>query len=280
MKSRRFAMVDVFSESPLLGNPLAVVLDAENLTTNEMMRITQWMNLSETTFLLPSTQPDADYRVRIFDLSRELPFAGHPTLGSCHAWLQSGGTPKDPQQIVQECDAGLIPIRRTHSRVAFAAPSLRRSGPVDATMLGPLVEALRISSDDIVEAVWADNGPGWIAVLLPSAQAVLDLKPVAAHPTRLDVGVVGPYPPGSEVAFEVRAFFSDHQHMLREDPVTGSFNAAVAQWLLGSGRAQAPYQAAQGQCVGRAGRIAIDAEGDRVWVGGNTRTVVQGHIDL
>ena len=274
--NRRFQMVDVFSAQPYLGNPLAVILDAEDLSTERMFEITRWMNLSETTFLLPPTTSKADYRVRIFTLERELAFAGHPTLGSCHAWLLAGGKPRS-DEIVQECGAGLVSIRRADSVLAFAAPPLVRSGPVEETQLEEIAEALRIKRAEIVDAQWADNGPGWIAVLLESAQVVLDLEPVRDYSRRFEVGVVGPYPKGSPASFELRALFTDQHGAVREDPVTGSLNASVAQWLLSSGRAAAPFVASQGTRLGRRGRIEISQDkSGQVWVGGHTATLFSG----
>lgn len=281
---RRFAQVDVFGALPVSGNPLAVVVDAEGLSTDDMQQIARWTNLSETAFLLPPTSPEADYRVRIFTLARELPFAGHPTLGSCHAWLKSGGEPGNPNAIIQECGAGLVPLRRDDQGLAFAAPPLIRSGPVDEAYAGLVAQVLGIGQDDIVAIEWADNGPGWVAVLLADAKSVLALEPDASPyqgDNSLDIGVVGPYPEGSECAFEVRAFFTDERGAIREDPVTGSLNASLAQWLLGSGRATAPYIASQGTCLGRSGRPRIDQDADgTVWVGGSTVTVISGEIDI
>lgn len=275
--NRRFHLVDVFSDRPFCGNPLAVVIDADGLAPEQMQQITRWMNLSETTFLLPPTSPEADYRVRIFTLDRELPFAGHPTLGSCHAWLAAGGRPHDDRTIVQECGAGLVRVRRQDGLLAFAAPPLVRSGPVDESDTEAIVRALRIRRSDIVEAAWADNGPGWIVLLLETAQAVLDVEPVRAWPARLDVGLVGPYPAGSPAAFELRAFFTDQRGAVHEDPVTGSLNAAAAQWLLSTGRARAPYTASQGARLGRDGRVHISQdEHGQVWVGGRTTTLFSG----
>jgi PhzF family phenazine biosynthesis protein len=281
---RRFQQIDVFGAGPFSGNPLAVVLDAEGLSAEEMQRFTRWTNLSEATFLLPPTTSEADYRVRIFTLAHELPFAGHPTLGSCHAWLTAGGGPRRPDLIVQECGAGLVPVRRGEEGLAFAAPPLLRSGPVDEGLLTQLAAVLGITRPEIVDAQWADNGPGWIAVLLQDAAAVLAVEPdLSRYPGggSLDIGLVGPYPPGSECAFEVRALFSDGQGSMREDPVTGSLNASLAQWLLASGRATAPYVASQGTRLGRVGRPRIerDREGT-IWVGGNTVTSIKGEIDI
>lgn len=279
--SRRFQLVDVFHDGPFSGNPLAVVLDAEGLAPEEMQRIARWLNLSETAFLLPPTTGDADYRVRIFTLQRELPFAGHPTLGSCHAWLAAGGMPRSADEIVQECGVGLVPVRRREGLLAFAAPPLVRSGPIDEPTFRTIQTVLRIDRSRIVDAQWADNGPGWVVVLLESAEEVLALNPLSQFPTRVDIGVVGPYPLGSPVAFELRAFFSDHKGGIVEDPVTGSLNASAAQWLLSSGRARAPYVASQGTRLGRAGRVYIDQDRDgSVWVGGKTTTYFAGECLL
>lgn len=276
--NHRFQLVDVFNEHPFSGNPLAVIFDADDLTTDAMQRITRWLNLSETAFLLSPSSSDADYRVRIFTLHREMPFAGHPTLGSCHAWLSSGGKPRNDSEIVQECGAGLIRIRRQDATLAFAAPPLIRSGPVDELKLQEIAGFLRIRRSQIVDAQWADNGPGWIVVLLDSATSVLNLEPANDHPEQLDLGVVGPYTDGGSLAFELRAFFTDHQGGVREDPVTGSLNASTAQWLLATGRAVAPYTASQGTRVGRTGRITISSDQQgAVWVGGKTATLFSGN---
>jgi len=274
---RRFQLVDVFHDGPFSGNPLAVVFDAEGLSTEDMQRITQWLNLSETAFLLPPTSAEADYRVRIFTLEREIPFAGHPTLGSCHAWLTAGGRPRAADKIIQECGAGLVPISRGGANLAFAAPPLIRGGRVDADTIQVIADFLRIDQGSIVASQWADNGPGWVVVLLETAEAVLALNPPKGHPTRIELGVVGPYPPGSPAAFELRAFFSDHTGGVVEDPVTGSLNASAAQWLLASGRATAPYTASQGTRLGRTGRIFIDQDpAGKVWVGGKANTLFSG----
>lgn len=274
---RAFRQVDVFTEVPYLGNPVAVVLDADGLSDDQMKRFARWTNLSETTFLLPPTRPDADYRVRIFTPSLELPFAGHPTLGTCHAWLSAGGTPRRPDRITQECAAGLIEIRPGDEGLAFAAPPLLRDGPVDEPTLARIADVLRISRAAIVDASWADNGPGWVAVLLSSARDVLALRP---GPTDLDIGVVGPYPPGSPAAFEVRAFVPK-EGGTDEDPVTGSLNAAIVPWLLRTGRARLPYVASQGTALGRAGRVRVSAGASgEIWVGGGTVTCVSGTVEM
>ncbi len=274
--TRPFAQVDVFSEVPFGGNPVAVVLDAAGLDTAAMQRFAHWTNLSETTFVLPPTASEADYRVRIFTPAAELPFAGHPTLGTCHAWLEAGGVAA-ADEVVQECAAGLVPVRRTADGLAFAAPALLRGGPVEEALVAEIAGVLSVDRAAIVDAQWADNGPGWVAVLLESAEAVLALTP---GPTTLDIGVVGPYPPGSPEAFEVRAFFPVNGAVV-EDPVTGSLNASLAQWLLRTGRAHAPYVARQGTILSRAGRVFVtqDDQG-AVWVAGATRTRVSGEVDL
>ena len=279
--SRSFQMIDVFGSSALSGNPLAVVHDALALTSDQMLAITRWMNLSETTFLVPPTTPDADYRVRIFTLRGELPFAGHPTLGTCHAWLSSGGQPK-ADVIVQECGIGLVELRN-EKMLSFATPPLVRGGPVAREYTEQVAAILGIAVDDIVATEWVDNGPGWVGVLLESAEAVLSLKPDIGRfngDAQVDIGVVGPHPRGGETDFEVRALFSDDKGRLVEDPVTGSLNGSLAQWLIGSGRAPAEYVAAQGTAIARAGRIHLSQDETGVWVGGSTATIVEGQIHL
>src|SRR5689334_3988347 len=274
---RTFMQVDVFTTTAYRGNPVAVVLESDGLSDEQMQRFARWVNLSETTYLLPPMSPDADYRVRIFTPARELPFAGHPTLGTCHAWLANGGTPGRQDLIVQECAAGPIDIQRTPDGLAFAAPPLLREGPVEPALLARIAAQLRIGQPSIVDSAWADNGPGWVAVLLASAREVLDLRPGVVD---LDLGVVGPYPPGSPEAFEVRAF-TPLISGTGEDPVTGSLNASLAKWLLSTGRATAPYVASQGTVLGRQGRVHISRDGDgQIWVGGATRTLISGEVEL
>jgi PhzF family phenazine biosynthesis protein len=274
---RPFAQVDVFAERRHTGNPVAVVLEAGGVSDEEMQRFARWTNLSETTFVLPPEHPEADYRVRIFTPSQELPFAGHPTLGTCHAWLSAGGAPQDPEVVVQECGAGLVRVRRTPPGLAFAAPPLLRSGAVEEALLERIASALGIGRAEIVDAQWADNGPGWVAVLLESAEAVLALTPAFID---LDLGVAGLHPEGAPEAVEVRAFFPK-DGTLAEDPVTGSLNASLGQWLLGSGRLRAPYVARQGTALGRSGRVHVSRDPDgTVWVGGGTLTCVKGEAAL
>jgi PhzF family phenazine biosynthesis protein len=274
---RPFVQVDVFAAAPYLGNPVAVVLNAEGLSTEEMQRFARWTNLSETTFVLPPTRAEAEYRVRIFTPTLELPFAGHPTLGTGHAWLthQSGRNPKD--LIAQECSAGLIPIRRTAFGMAFRAPPLLRHGPVAEEEVTDAATALGVDRREIVDAQWVDNGPGWMGLLLDGADRVLGLQPVRInHP----LGVIAPYPAGSAAAFEVRAFLPAPAG-LGEDPVTGSLNASLAQWLIATARAQPPYVVSQGSRVGADGRVHIDQDQDgTVWVGGATVTVIAGSVEL
>ncbi|WAJ32789.1 PhzF family phenazine biosynthesis protein [Arthrobacter sp. FX8] len=277
-RSRPFHQVDVFASQAYRGNPLAVVLDAQGLDTATMQHFANWTNLSETTFLLPPEDPRADYRVRIFTGSEEFPFAGHPTLGSAHTWLQAGGVPRSDGHVVQECAAGLVRIKRDGGRLAFAAPPLTRFGPVDAGIRRQLAAALRVSVADIVDASWLVNGPEWIGVLLPSAAQVLALNPDQAAMGDLKIGVIGPHEPGADADFEVRTFLPGDA--MAEDPVTGSFNAGAAQWLIGSGRAPEEYVASQGTVLGRAGRIHITADAGDIWVGGDSATCIQGSVLL
>jgi PhzF family phenazine biosynthesis protein len=276
--ARAFSQVDVFGSGPCSGNPVAVVLGAEEMTDAEMQRFARWTNLSETTFVLPPPRPEADYRVRIFTPVLELPFAGHPTLGTCHAWLEGGGEPRDGEVIVQECGAGLVRIRRGEEELAFAAPALVRSGPASAEETARVAAALELDPAEMLAVEWVDNGPGWIAVLLEGAERVLELRPSTLD---FDLGAVGFHPPGSEAAIELRAFVPLGGGAWVEDPVTGSLNASVAQWLLGEGRLQAPYLATQGAAIDRAGRIHVDQDGDgTIWVGGRTESVIAGSVEL
>ena len=284
---RRFKQVDVFTAEPLRGNPLAVVLDSDGLDTATMQRFTDWTNLSEATFLAAPRSAQADYAVRIFCPGRELPFAGHPTLGSCHAWLEAGGRPK-AEHIVQECGVGLVKIRRDGARLAFAAPPMKRTGPLDEKDVALIARGLGVARADIVAHAWCDNGPNWRGVMLKSAEQVLALKPDGQVLAGLDVGVVGPRGKVGVVAaqaaaqdtqFEVRAFFPGASGMT-EDPVTGSLNAALAQWLIGAGYAPPRYVAAQGTALGRAGRVFVEKVGDEIWIGGGSVTVVDGTLHL
>ena len=277
---RRFSQVDVFSAEPFRGNPVAVVHDADGIGDEEMAAFARWTNLSETTFLLTPTTDEADYRLRIFTPGQELPFAGHPTIGSAHAWLEAGGVPRTEGELVQECGAGLVRLRRAldgQGRLAFAGPPFIRSGEVSEEDRERIVRALRIDPSEIVDLEWIDNGPGWVGVLMKSAEAVLALQPDWSAAAGMDVGVVGPYPEGSECAVEIRAFCPEMG--IAEDPVTGSLNAGVAQWLAGD-RLPTTYVASQGTALGRRGRVYIEREGDTVWVGGDARTSITGQVGL
>jgi PhzF family phenazine biosynthesis protein len=281
--TRRFQQVDVFTTRALQGNALAVVLDGDGLSDAQMAALARWTNLSETSFLLPPSDEHADYRVRIFTPSTELPFAGHPTLGSCHAWLAAGGQPKDPALVVQQCGIGRVRIRRDGTpqgtRLAFAAPPRRRSGPLDEATVERIARFLGVARRDILAHEHCDNGPPWMAVMLASADAVLACRPALSSERQIDIGVIGRHAAGADAAFEVRAFFP-HGDALAEDPVTGSLNAALAQWLIGSGRAPARYVAAQGAALGRAGRVHVEQAGDEIWIGGHVTPCIEGTLRL
>ena len=291
MHQRPFQQVDVFTATPYRGNPLAVVLDGSGLSTEAMQAFTNWTNLSEATFLLPPTPEGraagADYRVRIFSPGREFPFAGHPTLGSCHAWLKAGGQPQVAGTVVQECGVGLVTLRQDGERLAFAAPPLIKSGPLAEDEVALIARGLGVARSDILHHAWCDNGPNWRGVMLASSEQVLALKPDASILGQLDVGVVGPRgkvgvigsTDADGIAFEVRAFFPGNNG-LAEDPVTGSLNAALAQWLIGAGLAPTQYVASQGTCLGRAGRVFVEQDGDTIWVGGSSVTCVSGEVRL
>lgn len=275
---RRFSQLDVFTTTPTLGNALAVVHDADGLSEAEMAAFARWTNLSETTFLLQPTDEQADYRVRIFTPGGELPFAGHPTLGSCYAWLAAGGLAKKPGQVVQQCGVGLVRVKRDGARLAFAAPPLRRSGPADTSLRPQVSAVLGLPEADLLALEWVDNGPGWLAVQLASAQAVLQITPNFAALQGLNLGVVGAYPAGSECEFEVRAFVPELG--VPEDPVTGSLNAGLAQWLIGSGQAPQQYRVSQGSCMGRQGRVYVQADGEEIWIGGHIAACISGTVIL
>lgn len=279
MKARAFRQVDVFGAEAFAGNPVAVVLDGSGLSGEQMQRFARWTNLSETTFLAPPTDPGADYALRIFTPGAELPFAGHPTLGSCHSWLAAGGRPRRSGEIVQQCGIGLVRIRADGDRLAFAAPPLRRRD-VDAALLAAVLAALGLGADQLQGAQWLDNGPHWLALRLASAEAVLALEPdhAALAATQAMVGVVGPHAAGSDCAFEVRAFAAAVG--VDEDPVTGSLNASLAQWLIGDGLAPARYVAAQGARLGRAGRVHVASRDGQTWVGGTSATCIEGGVTL
>ncbi|SFW25354.1 PhzF family phenazine biosynthesis protein [Pseudomonas sp. NFACC04-2] len=275
-----YKQLDVFSDAPLKGNPLAVVLGADGLSDSRMAAFANWTNLSETTFLLAPQHPEADYRVRIFTTSTELPFAGHPTLGSCHAWLEAGGVPKG-LEIVQECGVGLVRVRRSDHGLAFLAPPLLKSGPLEAELLERVRKGLGLAAQAIVEAQWVDNGAGWLAVMLKDRQQVLTLEPDYQQLLDLAVGVIAPWDravDGDEAHFEVRGFIAGDG--MPEDPATGSLNAGLAQWMLGKGLAPASYVVSQGLTMGRAGRIHVEQLGEEVWVGGAVVTCINGSLTL
>ncbi|MCC9596931.1 MULTISPECIES: PhzF family phenazine biosynthesis protein [unclassified Rubrivivax] len=277
MTTRRFHQVDVFAAEATQGNPLAVVHDADGLDDTQMAAFARWTNLSETTFLLPPTEPGADYRVRIFTPGGELPFAGHPTLGSAWAWLAAGGTPREAGFVVQQCGIGLVRLRQAGGRLAFAAPPLLRSGPADAPTLSQAVHALGVAPEDVVGHQWVVNGPEWLAIRLRTRAQVLALKPDMAAMGRLKLGVVAVDDDG-ETAAEVRAFVPGIG--VAEDPVTGSLNAGLALWLIGSGVLPGRYVAAQGTALGRAGRVHVESDGDTVWIGGEVTPCIEGRVTL
>ena len=275
-----FKQVDVFSSVALKGNPVAVVLNADSLSDAQMADFARWTNLSETTFVLKPQNPEADYRLRIFTTLKELPFAGHPTLGSCHAWLEAGGQPKGAE-VVQECSAGLIRIRRQGGQLAFTAPPLLRTGAVEEALLQRICRGLGIEPQAVAQARWVDNGPGWVALMLRDRKQVLDLEPDYSQLLGLSVGVVAPWQPevdGDEAQFEVRAFCAGEG--MPEDPVTGSLNAGLAQWLIADGHAPTRYVASQGTAMGRAGRVSIEQIGADIWVGGAAVTCISGQLTL
>lgn len=283
MRSRPYLEIDVFTSQAYRGNPLAVVADAADLDTAAMQRFANWTNLSETTFLLPPTDPGADYRVRIFTPARELPFAGHPTLGSCHAWLAHGGVPRAANSVIQECAAGLVPLRRDGTALAFRAPPLRVTA-VDETELAAATQALGLARARLRKAAWLDNGPRWLALLLDSAETVLSLDPNHAALGSVGlVGLIGPVAAAQASApdgcnFEVRAFAAADG--IPEDPVTGSLNAALGQWLTGAGLAPPSYRVSQGTRLQRAGRVQVQARDGDVWIGGQSLSCVQGSVLL
>ena len=275
VSTHAFRQVDVFTRGAFTGNPVAIVHDADNVPAEEMGAITRWTNLSEAAFLREPSQRSADYRVRIFEPKAELPFAGHPTLGACAAWLDAGGVPQQPGVVVQECGAGLIEIRITDAGLAFAAPPMVRHEPVDSDTLSHALRLLGLTAGDIVASHWIDNGPGWMGVQLTNAQRVLDISMPTEPAAHFDVGVVGLYPAGGDAAIEVRAFFNDPNGSIREDPVTGSLNASIAQWLLGNGALTAPYVAHQ-----TSGRVTVEQSGGQIWIGGTTDVRVTGTVTL
>lgn len=287
MLRRRFSQLDVFSDQPTRGNALAVVIDGDGLTDDQMAAFARWTNLSETTFIVPPTDPDADYAVRIWTVGGELPFAGHPTLGTCRAWLDAGGVPQTPGVVVQECGIGLVRVRMDGDRLAFAAPDLIASGPIDPSELEAVIHALGLDPDDVLDSQWVDNGPGWMGLRLRDAETVLAAHLNTTHPVR--VTVIGehtsdsrPVPDSDQepvIDYEVRAFFGDHTGTF-EDPVTGSANAGLASWLIEKDVLPPTYVARQGTAIGRDGRIFVQQDGDDIWIGGNTVELVAGTVTI
>ncbi|ARB30259.1 PhzF family phenazine biosynthesis protein [Pseudomonas tolaasii] len=280
MSTFDFKQLDVFSSVALKGNPLAVVLGADRLNDQQMADFANWTNLSETTFLLTPRDPRADYRVRIFTTLKELPFAGHPTLGSCQAWLQAGGVPKG-DEIIQECEIGLVRIRRQGEQLAFIAPPLLRSGAVEAPLLERVRLALGLPPEAIVRSQWVDNGAGWLALMLTDRECVLGVRPDYSQLHGLAVGVIAPCDPardGVDTHFEVRAFIAGDG--AQEDPATGSLNAGIAQWLLAQGLAPDRYVVSQGTAIGRAGRLHVERQGDEIWIGGAVAMCIEGRVQL
>ncbi|WP_405828213.1 PhzF family phenazine biosynthesis protein [Streptomyces sp. NBC_01176] len=276
-RTRSFMQVDVFSAQPYGGNPVAVVLDGTDLADEEMQRLARWTNLSETTFVLPPTAAEADYRLRIYTPGGELPFAGHPTLGSARAWLEGGGTPQHADRIVQECAAGLVTVRRGDGSLSFAGPPRVREGALDDAYLDQIVAAFGITRERVLAHQWVDNGPGWAVVQLATAQDVLALEPdLSLIPTAM-VGAIGAHPEGSSHHFEMRTFAPGAG--VPEDPACGSMNAGVGQWLTAIGGAPSAYRVSQGTRLGRAASIEITADPDgTVWVSGATTVCIRGSI--
>ncbi len=274
---RRFTQLDVFSDHLMQGNALAVVHDADGVSDGDLAAFARWTNLSETTFLLKPQDASADYRVRIFTPGGELPFAGHPTLGSAAAWLEAGGVPATEGRVVQECGVGLVQLRRESDRLAFAAPPLIRSGEPEAADRDRAVRSLGVDASRVVAAQWVDNGPGWLGILLDGAQTVLELAPDFTEMGTTPVGVIGPSTMAG-IDYEVRAFVPGLG--VPEDPVTGSLNAGLAGWLIGSGRAPSSYVVRQGTALGRDGRVHLDQVGDDIWVGGQVSTGISGQVAL
>jgi PhzF family phenazine biosynthesis protein len=280
--TRPFELIDVFADTPFTGNPLAVVHAADGLSTDAMLKITRWLGFSETTFLLPPGDSAADYQVRIFTPAGELPFAGHPTLGTAHSWLKAGGIPKTAGRIMQQCGIGLVEVKQEGDRLAFAAPPTIRSGPLDDTLIDEICDVLNIERAAIIDHQWLDNGPGWMGIMLRDAEAVRAVKPNGTWRRRVDIGIIGKVGIiGAEQAtadtqWELRAIFSTNTGSLKEDPVTGSLNASTAQWLYASGRQTGPYVAAQGGCIGHDGRVYVSPEDDTIWIGGKCHSLFIG----
>ncbi|MGP9527629.1 PhzF family phenazine biosynthesis protein [Glutamicibacter sp. AOP5-A2-18] len=278
---RRFQQVDVFSSTAYKGNPLGVVLDAPGLSSQEMINYSRWSNLSEVTFVLPSENPDADYRFRIFAREREYPFAGHPALGTARAWLAEGGVPKNSGLILAECEAGVVPIKIQGDVLSFASPPTIRSGTIEASELAEVLHILGVEQSQVLDSQWVDNGPGWMAILLDDHDLLLGLDPkIPIRPGRWKIGVIAPLAHAQdEEKFEVRALTIENG-TLREDPVTGSLNGAAAQWLINTQKVHPPLINRQGSVIGYEGRVYLDVSDEHLWVGGHTQVLIRGTIEL
>ncbi|PHM31210.1 Phenazine biosynthesis protein PhzF family [Xenorhabdus innexi] len=271
-----FEQVTVFSDKKLQGNPLAVVTNADNLSDQQMAQFAKWTNLSETTFLLSPLHPDADYRVRIFTPAGELPFAGHPTLGTCYVWQKISGQ-KNKETIIQECKAGLIPIRQVNGRPAFMAPPLVRMGDVADDIFEQILKGLGITSDDVELCQWIDNGPGWLGILLKSVDKLMGIRPDYSQLKDYELGLCAMYPENSQVRLEVRGLCGS---ISSEDPVTGSLNAAFAQWLIPHGKLPENYIARQGRCVERDGWIYVTSDENGIWISGDVVDCISGTVEF
>lgn len=274
MREKRFTQVDVFSTEPFKGNPVAVVHGADDFSDMDMAALARWTNLSETCFLLEPRDPDADYRVRIFSSLREMPFAGHPTLGVCHAWLSAGGVPRS-DVVMQECAIGLVPMRIADSMLAFQAPPLVRTGAVDEALVARIVDAFGLRRSEVLRAEWVDNGAGWLALVLHDHARLLALTPDLTSLHGLPIGLIAPSPQ-TDVAYEVRAFIGGDA--MPEDPVTGSLNAGIARWLIETGAAPSSFVIAQGAAIGRSGRVHVETLDGQIWIGGACVTRVSGTL--
>jgi len=280
MKTRRFIQCDVFSPLPTQGNGLAVVLDAQDLSDEQLQRFAAWTNLAETTFLLPPTTPDADYKVRILTPSREMLFAGHPTLGSCAAWLHTGGVPKQAGVVRQECGVGIVDIDISQDIPAFVAPPTTIE-PISAEQLRRVVETLDIPIGAILHTAQLDNGPVWHVFQLADADDVLAVDSSRVRwPEFKSIGLIGAHPQGAECDYEVRMLAPSSG--MSEDPVTGSLNAALAHWMKANGRLSRPITIAQGTTINRHGRVFVrpDDDGERILIGGETHILIEGSVTL
>lgn len=281
MQSRRFIQCDVFSPIPTQGNALAVVVDSQGVSEEQMRLFAAWTNLAETTFLLPPEDAAADYRVRIFTPSREMPFAGHPTLGSCASWLHCGGEPRDPRTVRQECGVGIVEIDITQKDgFAFKAPPTSIEA-MDSGHFDAIIETLEIPRNTVRQTAQLDNGPVWQLLELESAGAVLAVDSSRVRwPAFKAIGLIGAHPAGAECDYEVRMLAPSSG--MSEDPITGSLNSAIAHWMQADGRLSGPITVAQGTAIGRHGRVSIrpSSDGDGIQIGGQTHILIDGTVDL